>query len=102
MSDQVTLYFRRLSDGAVSEVITSRPGNVVAPDGFEPIDATTYAEAKALLDQQHAEYAAQQLAADRARVLGDLLQLRAVGIAEETARRMAGWDVDLFGEPEEE
>ncbi|GAA2657753.1 hypothetical protein GCM10010412_028700 [Nonomuraea recticatena] len=40
-------------------------------------------------------------AADREGAMADLVAVRQLGVPEATACRLAGWDVDRFGEPDD-
>jgi hypothetical protein len=99
--ETVRLYFRR-PDGAVTEVTTTRPENVIPPEGAVQITAEEYEAALSALREANEAYLAEQREADKARTLADYRVLRGLGVPHDSALRMSGYDVDLFGPIEEE
>lgn len=89
--DTRTIYYK-YADGSVAErVITGNGDEVPPPDGAEEISEEDYRAAFAAIEAANELEGQEQEAQHQARVKADYEALRAVGVPEDTARRLTGY-----------
>ncbi|MFD8509728.1 hypothetical protein ACFV27_01080 [Streptomyces antimycoticus] len=86
-----TIYYK-FADGSIAErVITGAVEDVLPPEGAEEISEEEYRAALAAIEAANEQQRQEQEAEQQARMKADYEALRAVGVPEETARRLTGY-----------
>ncbi|MFF5668782.1 hypothetical protein ACFY8S_01375 [Streptomyces hygroscopicus] len=89
--EETTIYYR-FPDGSVAErIITGGDGAVPPPGGAVEITEEEYRAALAAIEEQIEQERQEQQEAEQARIKADYDALRALGVPEETARRLTGY-----------
>lgn len=92
MITEKTLYLK-YTDGHLGTITSSvwDDTDIPVPEGAEAIDEATYDALKAELDAAAAQDEADAAAADSARQKADYDAMIALGLPDEMARRLSGW-----------
>lgn len=91
METETTLYYR-FPDGSVAmRTITGGDGTALPPLGATEITEEEYRAAYADLVERHRQQREEQEREEQERSQADYFALRAVGVPEETARRLTGY-----------
>lgn len=89
--EEKTIYYR-FPDGSVAErIVTGGDGDVTPPEGAVEITEEEYRAALAAIEEQIEQERQAQREAEQARIKADYEALRALGVPEETARRLTGY-----------
>lgn len=89
---EATLFYRTAGGMLASRTRTSDSGEAPAlPAGATPLTEAEHADARAQVLADHAEYVDGLVAAAEANQSTDYQALRALGVPEETARRLTGY-----------
>jgi hypothetical protein len=95
VSESDTVRYFQHPGGAVSELTATDP--VIMPEGAKEITARTYAKKLAAIREATDTQVAELEEAGRVQRRADYDALTALGLPEESARRMSGWQEDAEG-----
>lgn len=89
--EETTIYYQ-FPDGSVAErTVSGGTGDVEPPEGAVEITKEEYEAALAVIEEERERKRQEEKDAAEARAREDYEALRALGVPEETARRMSGY-----------
>ncbi|MEU8870423.1 hypothetical protein AB0D24_04520 [Streptomyces javensis] len=89
--DETTIYYRYDNGSVAKRVVAGAGEDIPVPDGATVITEEEYTAALAAIEEANEAQRQEEEAQHQAQVRADYDALRALGVPEETARRLTGY-----------